>query len=163
VKSILVGVLVGQYIFGSVIITRRQAIGLKAPKARNVIAWGNAPGDVLTNRRALKARNETCGLVMRSLVRKLHYALSALHGSTLCSWGVAPGYYISRLWRSKNNRSRNVEPSVLLSKFELLCAVSVSSAGNPLLPVYSPQRHGAHRDSQRKLKSRNGLTITGPS
>ena len=70
--------------------TVRRAIGLKAPKARNVIAWGSAPGGVPANRRALKARNEPSGLVLRELRQELHYAPSALSVSVLRVPGALP-------------------------------------------------------------------------
>src|SRR6267378_4489587 len=46
----------------------------------------------------MKLASWSCG----SLRQQLHYTLSALPVLVLSSsWGVAPGCYISRLWRSK--------------------------------------------------------------
>ena len=57
-----------------------------APKARNVIAWGNALGEDSMGSEALKARNRTVDQ-KRS------------EGSTGPTWADGPGYYILRLWR----------------------------------------------------------------
>jgi hypothetical protein len=53
---------------------------------------------------ALKARSEVAALCCRETNRQFNLAPSALDGlAWYASWGVAPGYCISRLWRLQTN------------------------------------------------------------
>jgi hypothetical protein len=62
----------------------------EAPTARNVKAWGNAPGN----------KKEITSAVGAKLRTSIFYsAPSELKLIKNFSWGVAPGFYSSRLWR----------------------------------------------------------------
>jgi len=76
-------------------------LGVPAPKARNVTAWAIGPGWGSCRIQALKARNNGSAYQsVLSSVQRFYFAPSALSKSDLTlTWGVAPGYYISRRWR----------------------------------------------------------------
>src|SRR5882724_5875642 len=84
----------------------------EAPKARDVIARANGPGMI----RALtgSAESATCGSAKGPILRErclrgsAHFALSALNQTTIAAPGpVGPGYYISRLRRSRQQPCRS--------------------------------------------------------
>jgi hypothetical protein len=64
---------------------------VKAPKARYGTAWANGPGKKPFSFQALKARDKSRRLSISRFQR------SAIH---ICrTWRIAPGYYMTRLWR----------------------------------------------------------------
>ena len=78
----------------------RECVEVKvsAPKARNVKAWGNAPGQSPPILEALKARHRAWKQKTATAPAD-KFAPSALGTINRLSWGVAPGFHISRLWR----------------------------------------------------------------
>ena len=70
-----------------------------APKARNVKAWGNAPGDHRTRVRTLKARHE-------QLATELFRAYSASVLPHRVSWGVAQAFAFRTLGAFYPDRTR---------------------------------------------------------
>ena len=73
----------------------------KAPKARNVIAQGNALGLELKSLQSAESAKYQGSIRACRLVRRIHF-ISRLQRSivhTGSTWAAGPGYYISRLWR----------------------------------------------------------------